>query len=393
MKGTFKRGKDIKEDQKNILKLKSSLKDRSENLMIVDLLRNDFGRISEAGSVKTQELFKVEKYETLLQMISIIKAKLKKDISLNQLLKSVFPCGSVTGAPKIRAMQIIRDLEKEPRGIYTGSIGYLTPNKNAVFNVAIRTLVLDAAKKKAEMGIGSGIVYDSEAENEFQECLLKADFTKKTFSGFKLIETLLVKKNKKVYLLGYHLKRLNNSLKYFDFCYNEGVIKDKLQRYLKKLDNSKIYKLRLLHSKNGSLIIRHSPLEKNPAKNLKVAISKKRVNSSEVFLYHKTTNRALYDAEYKKAVNKGLAEIIFLNEYDQVTEGAISNIIIKKKNYYYTPPISCGLLNGVYRQYLINKNNFFLEEKIIYKKDLLKADKVFICNSLRGLREVKLISG
>jgi len=393
MKGTFKRGRDIKEDQKNILKLKNSIKDRSENIMIVDLLRNDFGRISEAGSVKTQELFKVEKYETLLQMISIVKAKLKKDITLNQLLKSVFPCGSVTGAPKIRAMQIIKDLEKEPRGIYTGSIGYLTPKKKAVFNVAIRTLVLDTAKKKAEMGIGSGIIYDSKVESEFQECLLKADFTKKKPSDFKLIETLLVKRNKKMYLLGYHLKRLKNSLKYFDFCYNEGVIKDELQEYLKKLDNSKSYKLRLLYNKDGSLIISHSSLRENPYKDLKVAISSERVDSSNVFLYHKTTNRNIYNNEYKKAIKECLSEILFLNEHNQVTEGAISNIIIKKKNCYYTPPLSCGLLNGVYRQHLMNKKNFPLKEKILYKKDLLKADKVLICNSLRGLREVKLISG
>ena len=393
MKGTLKRGKDIKEDKQNILQLKNSVKDRSENLMIVDLLRNDFGRISETGSVKTKELFKIEKYETLLQMISIVRAKLKKDLSLNQLLGSVFPCGSVTGAPKIRAMQIIKDLEKEPRGIYTGSIGYLTPKKKAVFNVAIRTIVLDTLKKKVEMGIGSGIVYDSKVESEFQECLLKADFTKKTSSGFKLIETLLVKRNKKIDLLGYHLKRLKNSLKYFDFCYNEGVIKDKLQKHLKQLNNSKSYKLRLLYSKAGFLIISHSLLKENLHKDLKVVISEKRMNSNDVFLYHKTTNRSIYDNEYKKAIKNGLAEILFLNEHKQVTEGAISNIIIKKKRYYYTPPLSCGLLNGVYRQYLMNKNNFPLKEKILYKKDLLKAEKIFICNSLRGLREVKLISG
>ena len=393
MKGTYKRGKDLKEDKHNILKLKNSTKDRSENLMIVDLLRNDFGRISEAGSVKAQELFKIEKYKTLLQMISIVSAKLKKDISLNELFESIFPCGSVTGAPKIRAMRIIRNLEKESRGIYTGSIGYLTPEKKAVFNVAIRTLVLDTNKKKAEMGIGSGIVYDSKAKNEFQECLLKADFTKKTPSDFELIETMLVKKNRKIYLLAAHLKRLKKSLKYFNFCYNESVIKNKLQKYLKKLNNSKIYKLRLLLSKDGSLIISHSPIKESHHKDLKVVISNKRSNSDNIFLYHKTTNRSFYDNEYKKALEKGLTEVIFLNERGQVAEGAISNIIIKKNSCYYTPPAGCGLLSGVYRQHLINKKNFPLKEKVLCKQDLLRANKIFICNSVRGLREVKLISG
>ncbi len=393
MKGTYKRGKDIKEDKYNMLKLKNSTKDRSENLMIVDLLRNDFGRISDAGSVKTQELFKVEKYKTLFQMISIVRGKLKKDISLYELFESIFPCGSVTGAPKIRAMQIIRNLEKEPRGIYTGSIGYLTPEKEAVFNVAIRTLVLDTDKKKAEMGIGSGIVYDSKVKNEFKECLLKVDFTKKALSDFRLIETMLVKKNRKIYLLAAHLKRLKKSLNYFNFCYNESVIKNKLQKYLKKLNNSKIYKLKLLISKDGSLIISHSPIKESHHKGLKVVISGKRSNSDNIFLYHKTTNRSFYDNEYKKAMEKGLTEVLFLNERSQVAEGAISNIIIKKDNCYYTPPANCGLLSGVYRQQLINKKNFPLKEKILYKQDLLRANKIFICNSVRGLREVKLISG
>jgi para-aminobenzoate synthetase/4-amino-4-deoxychorismate lyase len=391
MKGTYERGRNQKEDKKNINLLKNSAKDRSENLMIVDLLRNDFGRISKMGSIDAKKLFKVEKYKTLLQMISVVKGKLDKQVSLYDIFKSTFPCGSVTGAPKIRAMQIIRALEKEPRGIYTGSIGYISPQKKSVFNVAIRTLVLETDKKKAQMGIGSGIVYDSDKKKEFKECLLKADFTKGLDKDFELIETILVKENKKIDLLSYHLKRLKNSLKYFEFCYNEGVIKDKLQKHLKKLNNSKKYKLRLLHKRDGSFKISSRPLSGAKQESLKVAICPKKVNSGNIFLYHKTTNRELYDKEYKKALKQGLAEVFFFNEKDQLTEGAISNIIIKKDNCYYTPPLNCGLLNGVYREYLFNKKDFPLKEKILYIKDLKTADNIFVCNSLRGLREVKII--
>lgn len=391
MKGTYRRGRNSDEDKKHISSLKDSTKDRSENVMIVDLLRNDFGRISDSGSIEAKELFKVEKYETLFQMISIVRGKLKNNLEVYDIFKNTFPCGSVTGAPKIRAMEIIREIEKEPRGVYTGSIGYISPQRKAVFNVAIRTLVLDDEKKEAEMGLGSGIVYDSLAESEYRECLLKADFTKYPKVTFKLIETMLLKENGKIYLLKYHLKRLKNSSKYFDFCYNEGVIKNSLVKYVNKLENNKKYRLRLLLDKDGRLEISHNPYRESSQEILKADISEKKVDSQDIFLYHKTTSRTLYDNEYKRAQKKGLDEVFFLNERNQVTEGCISNIIVKKGCFYYTPPVECGLLDGVYRQHLLNRKNFPLKEKVLYKKDLFKADKIYISNSLRGLKEIELI--
>ena len=393
MKGTLKRGKTLEEDAEQERFLGRSDKDRSENLMIVDLLRNDLGRISKAGSVKAKELFKVEKYETLFQMISVIRGSLKKDISLYQIFKNIFPCGSVTGAPKIRTMRIIRELEKEPRLVYTGSIGYLAPKKEkGAFNVAIRTVVIDKKKKKGEMGIGSGIVYESDASSEYAECLLKSSFLTSKKSNFQLIETILVKGGRRCLLLKLHFERLKKSSKYFNFCYNEKAVRENLKTRLEALDERKFYKLRLLLSRAGTVKITCSVI---PAGQdvipRRVKISGKKTLSSDVLLRHKVSARELYNKEHKKYKKLGFYGVIFTNERDEITEGAVSNIIIKKGGFYYTPPLSCGLLNGVYRQYLINKKSFPLKEKTIFRKDVLTADAVYLCNSVRGLEEVKVI--
>ena len=391
MKGTFKRGKDLAQDIQNIRRLKSSIKDRSENVMIVDLLRNDLGRISEIGSVKADNLFKVERYETLLQMISIIKSRLNKDVSIQDIFKNIFPSGSVTGAPKIRTMQIIRQLEREPRLVYTGSIGYISPKRESVFNVAIRTLIIDKKRNKGQMGIGSGIVYDSEPKDEYAECLLKSEFLTSKDINFQLIETILYRPSKGYFLLNLHLKRLKKSSKYFNFCYNERRIRNELKRVSLSFKRDKPYRVRLLLSKDGQIKITYNLIEQKSKKPKRVKFSNKRVSSDNLFLYHKTTKRDLYDKSYKRCKRKNLFDIIFLNEKGQVTEGAISNIIIKRGRFYYTPPVKCGLLNGVYRQYLMTKKDFPLKEKILYKPDIIEADKVYMCNAVRGMQEVKVI--
>jgi len=424
MKGTINRGRYTEEDTRNAAILKNCFKNRSENVMIVDLLRNDLGRISKPGTVKTVKLFEVEKYETLLQMISIVKSRLKKDIGIYDIFKAIFPSGSVTGAPKIRTMAIIKMLEKEPRNIYTGCIGFIAPNKEAIFNVAIRTVLIDNKTNNGELGIGSGIVYDSLPVKEFEECKLKANFITQKENNFKLIETILwygsskfpltltlppsprlrrtgspegrgkgeganLRLSRKGYfLLHLHLDRLAKSAEYFGFKFDKEYISRELRKLKKRFKDGSNYKIRLLLTKDGGIELFFDKIN-NITTFDRARFSDKKTHSKDTFLYHKTTNRKLYDEEYKRWNKKGYFDIIFTNEKNQVTEGAISNIIIKKGRRYYTPPVECGLLNGVYRRYLLSKRAP-LKEKILYKKDIKEADEIYLVNSVRQMAMVNL---
>ena len=388
MKGTIERGRDIKEDAENIEILRNSLKNRSENVMIVDLLRNDLGRVSQPGTVKTKKLFEIERYETLLQMISIVKSRLKKGVSLYDLFKSIFPSGSVTGAPKISTMKIISSLEKEPRKIYTGCIGFFSPRGEAVFNVAIRTLLIENSTKKGEMGIGSGIVYDSDPYKEFEECRLKANFITQKREDFKLIETILWQSKKGYFLLKAHLDRLLSSAKYFNFKFDREFILRDLNRLTARFRKDSNYRIRLLLDRSGDFEISFARIT-NDMQLAKVKISDKKVFSGDVFLYHKTTNRDLYNKEHEKCRREGYFDTIFTNEKNQITEGAISNIIIKKGRFYYTPPVACGLLNGIFRKNLF-RNNFPIKEQVLYKDDIKKADEIYMVNSIRGMLRTHL---
>ncbi len=389
MKGTIERGRTCPEDKRKESELFSSKKDRAENVMIVDMLRNDLGKISKKGFVKVRKLFETEKYRTLYQMTSTIKSKLEK-ASLFEIFKNTFPSGSVTGAPKIETIKIIKALEKKPRNIYTGSIGCVFPNGDSVFNVAIRTILLDKKTGKGEMGVGSGVTMSSDPAREYEECRLKADFLVKKNKSFKLIETILWTKGK-FSLLRLHLKRLKESAQYFDFFYNSNKVIKGLLKIEKKFKKNRSYKVRLLLDECGNIDISFSGLMETRKGIRKAAFSGKTVKSEDIFLYHKTTNRRIYDEEYKKCKNKGLFDVLFTNEKGEVTEGAISNIIIKKGNRLFTPRINCGLLNGIYREHLLKKRGFRLKEKSLCPKDLLKADKIFLCNSVRGTVEVRIV--
>ena len=388
MKGTIARGRTPDEDRSQIRKLKNSLKDRSENVMIVDLLRNDLGRISNTGSVRVNKLYTVEGYKTLFQMTSTINAKLKDGISVYELFKSLFPSGSVTGAPKIKTMEIIRHLEKQERRVYTGGIGFIKPNRDAVFNVAIRTLLLKG--KSGEMGIGSGIVYDSDPEREYKECELKALFFTQKRRQFQIIETMLWSKKTGFFLLDYHLQRLQSSSSYFNFCFNQEKINQSLNRMSRHLNPAFEYRIRLLLFPEGQVSLSCRRLKQTTKKSIpRVTFAKKRVDSQDVFLFHKTTNRKLYEKEYQKARRAGFFDVIFQNERDEITEGAISNIFIRKDGMYYTPPVSCGLLRGVYRQYFIETKPQLIREKIIKCQDLYEADGIYLSNAVRGLVQVR----
>ncbi|HLZ18486.1 MAG TPA: chorismate-binding protein, partial [Smithellaceae bacterium] len=362
-------------------------KNTSENVMIVDLLRNDLGRICKPGSVKVQELFTVEEYETLLQMTSTVTGKLKDDIGLCDIIRSLFPCGSVTGAPKIQSMKIIRDLEKGPRDIYTGAIGYFAPDGKAVFNVAIRTV--DLQRKTgggfmAAMGVGGGIVFDSQPDAEYEECRLKAKFLIDARPDPALIETMLWK-NGRIRHLTSHLARMKASAAYFSIPFAAGKIRAALKEYSLNLGESA--RLRMLLKSTGDIFLEHAlvpPESKNPV----IAISDIQTNSGDPFLYHKSTHRRLYDDEYRKYAARGYFDVLFTNEKKQITEGAISNIFIERTGRWYTPELACGLLPGIERQKMIRK--LAARETVLHEKDLRKADKIVLTNAVRGATEVDL---
>jgi para-aminobenzoate synthetase/4-amino-4-deoxychorismate lyase len=363
-------------------------KNLSENVMIVDLLRNDLGRICKPGTIRVDELYSVETYETISQMTSTVSGTLRPDISATEIIKNIFPCGSVTGAPKIQSMKIIRSLENTPRGVYTGAIGYFSPQGEAVFNVAIRTIELEktgAKKYSGQMGVGSGIVYDSQARKEYHECLMKNKFLKKSTPKMGLIETMLCV-DEEIHHINMHLIRLKNSAQYFLIPCDLLRIKTALKRYAIKLKGK--IRLRLVLRSGGQIKIEHQQLPSGPNAVRHIAFSEHAIKSDDPFLFHKTTFRQLYDREYARYSSRGFYDVIFYNEKKQITEGAISNIFLRIKGKYYTPPLSCGLLNGIQRQIFIKKTN--AREKVLYLRDLQKGDKIILTNSIRGAKQVYL---
>ncbi len=408
MKGTMRRGRDMQEDLKYCKILERDMKNRSENVMIVDLLRNDLARLShQFGDAKviTRSLFDVERYESVLQMTSTIYAETKESVltsvGMYDLLKALFPCGSVTGAPKIRTMEIIRELEQFPRGIYTGAIGYFSPDGKAAFNVPIRTVRL--ADNKGEMGIGSGIVHDSDPEQEWQECLLKAHFLTKPVPEFFLIETLLLEHGKGFRLLDEHLERLRKSAKYFCFNFSSEEILASLHLLeTDKRGDPQCHRVRLTLAKDGTVQTTSGPcvspatfsLPKIPQishDNIPcVGLSEQRVDSSLPWFFHKTSIRDLFQEEFEQATAHSLFDTIFLNEHEEVTEGCISNLIVFLDGNYFTPPISSGLLAGTMRARLLS-GAVSLQEKVLSLNELHQATALFCCNSVRGVVQVRLV--
>ncbi|MEN8258120.1 MAG: aminodeoxychorismate synthase component I [Thermodesulfobacteriota bacterium] len=399
MKGTSSRGKNLLEDKEFASRLQNDEKNRAENVMIVDLLRNDLGRLAELGSVEVKSLFDVETYESLLQMTSTITSKTAANLPLDQLFKALFPCGSVTGAPKIRTMEIIHELEAARRGVYTGAIGYLAPNGDALFNVPIRTVVLDG--NAGEMGIGSGIVADSNPEKEWQECQLKAHFLSKPRQDFQLIETMLWTPEKGYWLLDQHLDRLWASARYFGYPLDKNEVRSALDRY--QADHIKeSVRVRLLLDSTGALSFSHSPCQtpKNlglpPAPNKdslpKTYLAPECTSSSDIFLYHKTTNRQTYDRLWQEAQETGFFDVIIKNERGEICEGAITNLFLEKEGIFYTPPVSSGLLPGVFREHLLTSFPEQVKERILFQEDLEDAsNNLYLGNSVRGLVKVELI--
>ncbi len=386
MKGTMPRGLDSVEDITTALRLKNDEKNRAEHVMIVDLLRNDLGRICTMGSIRVEDLFSVEKYKTLFQMTSTVSGTLHDKTSYYEIFKSMFPSGSVTGAPKIRTMQIIHELEHRPRGVYTGAIGFIAPDRTSVFNVAIRTLIMKNGQ--ASMGVGGGIVADSDPMDEHRECLLKASFLNSGTLPFQLLETMLW--DGEITFLDMHLERMEASASYFGFPFDRQSITAQLSTQAKQFSPGAQYRIKLLMDAGGKPAIAVAPHISHKSTG-RVRISPERTSSGDVFLRHKTTNRERYDRLYAQAHADGFDEVIFLNEREEITEGAISNIFIKRDGVLLTPPLRSGVLPGVYRRYLLESNKT-AEERVLTIQDLESADSIFLCNSVRGITHVSSLS-
>ncbi len=383
MKGTAPRAGTLDADSEVRAALSKDVKNRAENLMIVDLMRNDLGRISDPGSVSVTDLFTVETFKTLHQMTSGVRAELKPGTGLVDVLKAIFPPGSITGAPKIRAMELIRELETEPRGVYCGAIGRFSPDGTALLNVAIRTTVIDR-KGAGEMGIGSGIVADSDGIKEYAECLLKMKFLTDPVRRFELIETMLHEPEKGIWLRGYHLARLAASAAYFGFVFDASKVHDAIEAAISGNANERL-RVRLLLDEDGGVTVTTAPQPAAPADAvMRYVVSDSRLNSSDLFLYHKTTRRELYDREWKHyADTLGADEVIYLNEAGELAEGSRTSIFIARDGKLLTPRLAAGVLPGTLRAALIDEGR--AEEARLTIQDLNGAAEIYLGNSVRGL--------
>lgn len=429
MKGTVKRGENKEQDKKNIEFLKNDIKNRAENVMIVDLLRNDLGKIAKTGTVKVDKLFEIETHKTVHQMTSEVSAELDEKTTLFEVFDAIFPCGSITGAPKINTMKIIDELEGVgQRNVYCGAIGLISPEK-IVFSVPIRILQRSNNEKFFLCRVGGAIVWDSTPEEEWEETLTKIKFlnnnvrhcettaeaiqeksfglSRRAFSAprndeariemsdypnnnIELIETILVKNTEMVHK-NEHFKRMKKSAKELGFVFNPEIEKIKPQS-----DGI----LRILLSKDGLFTTQYLPLDE--IKTNKVTISEIKLNSQETFLKHKTTYRPWYEKALEKIKKGEIFDELFFNEKGELCEGSRSNIVLQIDDKLFTPPLKCGLLNGVLRQRLLHSNKGFkpivdkdfqskkIKEEVIYLKDLKNAQKVFCINSVRGIVEVEI---
>jgi para-aminobenzoate synthetase/4-amino-4-deoxychorismate lyase len=378
MKGTLRRGTGRATDPAERQALRDSEKNRAENLMIVDLLRNDLGRIAEIGSVEVTDLFTVETYRTLHTMTSGITARLRPGLSLAHIIANLFPCGSITGAPKLRAMEIIHAVEGEPRGVYTGAIGHFAPGGDFSFNVAIRTAVIDRSGR-GEIGIGGGIVADSTAADEYREALLKMTFLSDPAPPVTLIETMLWERETGYALLDRHLDRLTESAAYFDLPLDREAVHILLDAQAYPADRMRV---RLTLDATGPALTA-TPLPPNPER-FRFILAPQRLHSSSVWLAHKTTNRAFYDVPRQEAHDAlGIDEVLFRNERDELTEGSFTNLFLERDGGLLTPPLASGLLPGTLRAELLAHGR--AQEQVLRLADLATAEAIWLGNSVRGL--------
>ncbi|MGK5044487.1 aminodeoxychorismate synthase component I [Janthinobacterium sp. GB4P2] len=404
MKGTAPAAppEQMEENVRRAAALANDPKNRAENLMIVDLLRNDIGRIAATGSVKVPALFQVTRYSSVLQMTSTVQARLRGDASLADIFQALYPCGSITGAPKRRTMEIIAELEGAPRGIYTGAIGWFDPPAvvaaHAVgdfcMSVPIRTLALQplgpGGIRRGEMGVGAGIVLDSDPQEEFAECQLKARFLTGLTNDFELFETLHAGRDYGCRQQERHLARLAASSAYFGFAWNADSARAALQAACAARPDDAPFRLRLALRQDGQFTVQSGALTALPD-TVKIMLAPDATTADDLFLRHKSSVRARYDAAWRAAEAQGGFDLLFFNERGELTEGGRSNVFVQLDGCWHTPPLSCGLLPGVQRAAMLADPAWNAQETIITRAMLAQAEAIVVCNALRGAMPAKLI--
>lgn len=386
MKGTARRGLWSEQDRQQARWLANSEKNRAENVMIVDMVRNDMGRIAQIGSVTVPSLFDVEQYPTVWQMTSTVRCH--TTARLPQIFQALYPAASITGAPKVQTMKIIADLETSPRRIYTGTVGFVSPSGRAQFNVAIRTVLVDRKRQRAEYGVGGGIVWDSVDEDEYEECLTKARVLShrqpRAPTAFALLETLRWTPDEGCFLLADHLDRLRSSAAYFQWDVDLDRLRHSLEEAVRGLEPVP-HRIRLVVPCQGEPILQATPLIPQPEP-YRIRLATQPVDSQDVFLYHKTTNRQVY--QHALAAAPGFQDVLLWNERGEVTESCVANVVVEREGRLLTPYVRCGLLPGTYRAWLLQQGTVL--EEIISKKDLRRCSRAFLVNSVRGLWEISL---
>lgn len=378
MKGTTQRGVTDQEDLAQASWLEQDSKNRSENMMIVDLLRNDMNRISEVGSEHVEHLCQVEQYSTVWQMTSTIKSQLRPDVDLVEIFRSLFPCGSITGAPKIATMEIIKNLEPQPRGVYCGTIGLLLPNGRRIFNVAIRTIQLYMGQ--AIYGVGGGITWDSTWESEYLEVHQKAAVLYRKQPRFQLITTGKISQ-KQLLFEDQHLERLTKASRYFAYLFDPEDLRQKIEEECQACDSHQDYRLRISLSKSGEIELSRQILAPLSPSFCKAKLCLQEADLQQAFTYFKTTHRP--------HLSLGKQEIIYHNAAGELLETSIGNLVLKINGKLYTPPIRLGILPGIYRQHLLETGQ--VKEKIMTLADLNQAEAIYGCNAVRGLYELEVI--
>lgn len=390
MKGTAPRGRWLEEDEQVAAGLVASEKDRAENAMIVDLLRNDLGRIALAGTVEVSGMLEPERYETVWQLTSTVAADLAPGTALVDVFRALFPSGSVTGAPKVSTMRIIRDLEDSPRGVYCGAIGYLAPSGSgeprANFGVAIRTVVVDSQSGTSEYGVGGGITYDSSPEAEYEEILAKARVLSSARPAFELLESIRFEPDEGFRHISEHLERLRSSARYFGFRLDAesavAVCKHAVE------DAAEPVRIRLTLARDGTVDVATSAIEPNLGGRVRLAIDDEPVDPDDVFLFHKTTLRGPY--ERRRAKRPDVDDVLLVNSRGEVTESTIANVAVRFGDGWVTPPLDAGLLPGAYRAVLLREGT--LTERRVTLDQLRRADDVALVSSVRGWRPAEIVT-
>lgn len=384
MKGTASRGLWFEHDRGQAAALAASAKDRAENLMIADMVRNDMGRVAATGSVHVSRLFSVEQFSTVWQMTSTVRARTRASVA--EIFGALFPPASITGAPKTRTMQIIAGLESSPRRIYTGAIGFIAPGRRAQFSVAIRTLLINKPDRRGEYGVGGGIVWDSRPGSELEESRIKARILHRPPPVFDLLETILWTPERKFWLLPYHLRRLRQSAEYFGFKLDSGQVRRQLANCAAALPAAP-HRMRLLVSKSGAVSVTASIVAPDSSGFPDIALAAQPVDAANPFLYHKTTFRQIYQDALKQV--PGAADVLLYNQKGEITESTIANIVVDMAGRLYTPPVRCGLLPGTLRAFLLERGDIM--ERAFTIEKLLSCRRIFLLNAVRGMQQVKLI--